>query len=1251
MEEKNYTYAAFIKKAIPLFLMMLFVNVGWGQVTLPHTRTSWNTALSGWTGTNNSAYTSSFACSTDNGAKFDASAQFKTVQIDSAPDLLSFVVKSNSANSSVLLVQESDDNATFTTLISLVGTADLPTVCTTKGSYQLKTTTRYIKWTFTKGSSNMTMDDVSITKKLNSVPTVSNIQIIGLPNTTVQLAGSYDYADTENDVDASTFQWYSSDDGIGTNATAIVGATDINYTLTSTELGKYIRFGVTAAAATGTSPGTEAFSAWIGPVNAAGTPVLNAGLLGDFTPTCLNVTSDANSFSLIGNNLESDVTIAALSGFTFSATENGTYTSTLTITPASEAINTTIYVKFTPTLVQSYNGNITISGGGASAVDVSVIASGINTPVTITTGTSDALTANSATLNGIVTQGCSAIATYGMEYSIVNNFVNGAGTTVASTNENAGNFTVTLSGLQSNTTYYYKAFATDATGTVYGNQNTFTTNAIEDPTAIAATLVTQTGFTANWNAVAGASGYELDVYEMILSISPNLVQNSSFEDVALSPWSFEAGMNQTISSTQFKSGNSSLYTTVTATKNFNQEISVENNTEYTLKFSYFIDNTSTGNGFRIWTTTGADVKLPSSTTYYNTKDSWQTVEYTFTAAGTNLVLNFRLYNGVKIYFDDIEVIKSESNLIPTYVTGYPDLAVVGTSKVVTGLTPNKEYFYVVRAKDATSTSINSNEIAVKTKPTSITWNGTAWSNTTGPDETIDAIIDGNFTTTGNLTAKSLTINAGKVFTVASGHTLTVVNDLVNNAGATGLVIESDGVLLQTSTTANTAAFATVKRHSTSLFRQDYTLWSSPVVGQNLRNFSPLTLFNRFSTYNTAAGTNGAYQQEIFTTEDVDTKVFEVGKGYLIRMPNDWVQSPSAPQSFVGNFSGNLNNGDVSIPLSGANTGFNLVGNPYPSPISMAALFGDNAQINRTLYFWRKKNSANTAGSGYATVNEFGSVSTDSEINGSTLTHIKTGQGFFVQAANAAPAPLVFNNGMRANTSSIFFKSAMDTPTEAHRFWLNLADANAVVGQTLVGYATDATQGVDSGIDAVYFNDAPVALTSIINNNEYIIQGRSLPFTTNDIVPLGFKTDVAGSYTISLPNFDGLFADNQDIYLNDKATNTLHNLKSGAYTFTTQPGVFNTRFEVQYNTTLSTNNPILDVNTILIGVKNQQININAGAVTMHKIELIDVTGRVIYTKEQVNANTATIDNLAVSNQMLIVRITTAENGVVSQKIIF
>lgn len=539
-----------------------------------------------------------------------------------------------------------------------------------------------------------------------------------------------------------------------------------------------------------------------------------------------------------------------------------------------------------------------------------------------------------------------------------------------------------------------------------------------------------------------------------------------------------------------------------------------------------------------------------------------------------------------------------------------------------------------------------------------TFQNGSWDNGV-PTIDMNAVILDNFTTVSDIVAKSLTIKSGNVFTVASGTILTVENLIVNEAGVNNFVIESDAVLLQHSNVSN-SFLGTVIRNSYGLFRQDYTLWSSPVFEPNLRNFSPATLFNRFSSYNFETSVNGSYQQEIFTSADVINKKFVLAKGYLIRMPNNATvyAEDAIPQQYQGVFKGILNNGTISIPLFGVvpavSNGLNLVGNPYPSPILISTFFATNPSIEPTLYFWRKQASANPLNSnisGYATYNSMGFVSTDLNINDETPTKIQTGQGFFVRANSDSPSDLVFNNDMRTNGSATFFKSSNEN-LETHRFWLNLSNTTEVVGQTLIGYKVGATQNVDTGIDALYFNDTPLALTSIIDNKEYIIQGRSVPFDDLDVVPLGFKTNIVGSFTISLSNFDGLFAENQSIFLKDNLTGMLQDLKSSDYTFSSLIGVFNERFEIQYNnTTLGIYNPIGKSPKIMISVKDHKIAINAGKIVMDKIELIDVTGKIIYTKEAVNVSNLTIENLITTNQLLIVRISTNDNIIHKQKIRF
>ncbi|MDQ7961866.1 T9SS sorting signal type C domain-containing protein [Flavobacterium lindanitolerans] len=547
-------------------------------------------------------------------------------------------------------------------------------------------------------------------------------------------------------------------------------------------------------------------------------------------------------------------------------------------------------------------------------------------------------------------------------------------------------------------------------------------------------------------------------------------------------------------------------------------------------------------------------------------------------------------------------------------------------------------------------------ILIEATPTSTTWNGTAWSNGT-PTSSLDAIIAGDYSTgaaapQGAFTAKSLTVNSG-IFTVASGTSVTVENAIVNNAASSNFIVENNANLIQTNAVANTGSIK-VKRNSNPLYRFDYTLWSSPLIGQNLKGFSSATLSNRFYTYNTATGTNGDYEA-VFPTQSEGSYNFESGKGYLIRTPD------SHPAYVAGNpgtvinaeFTGVPYNQSVNVALSNANTGFNLVGNPYPSAISIAQLFSSNSDaIDGTIWFWRKRNGA--SGSGYATSTGMGVTSAQPEaaaLNPNGV--INAGQGFFVKVKSGATQnTLNFSNALRsATTGGAFFRNANTTEVERHRIWLNLSNGTEVVGQTLLGYMTGATSGVDYGIEGSYFNDSGIAFTSYIENKEFAIQGRSLPFTSDDVVPMSFKTDVAGNYTIAIDHVDGLFAGSQEVFLKDNTTGQLHNLKSGAYSFASETGVFNNRFEIVYRAALGVKVPAISSNNIVAYKQNGSLVINSGNYVMENIELYDMSGRLIYTKNNIDTSSAVIANLPIANQVLVVKITTAENGTANKKIVY
>ncbi len=559
---------------------------------------------------------------------------------------------------------------------------------------------------------------------------------------------------------------------------------------------------------------------------------------------------------------------------------------------------------------------------------------------------------------------------------------------------------------------------------------------------------------------------------------------------------------------------------------------------------------------------------------------------------------------------------------------------------------------------AAAQSFRITSIEFKLVALSSTWNGTAWSNTT-PGLTVDAIIEGNYSASarGSFSAKTLTVNSGSLV-IEDTKAVRVANEIVNNAGNTGIVVESGGFLRQDNAASVNTGAITVKRNSNSLKRLDYTMWSSPVSGsRTLAAFSPFTSQspNRFYTYN--GGTNVYDRVDPLTTS---FNAGNAGKGFLIRMPNE---NPlelgtssayylgTAAITYNGEFIGTPNNGTITLSGLTAST-FYSVGNPYPSTLS-AALFLSGNTTGGTLYFWRKTNAVvNEApgnGTAYATRTSVGGTASGSSAPNDLVpsAEIAVGQGFIVQTG--ATTSLTFTNTMRANPPTIgtpFLKTKAEATPD--RVWLNLTNATGAFSQALIAYLDTATLGLDNGIDGEYINDSSLALTSNINNKEYTIQGRPT-FDPSDVVALNFKTAIAGDYTIAIDHFDGLFATGQDIYLKDNNTGAETDLKAGGYNFTAAAGVDNARFSLKYQKTLKVIDSEFNENSVTVYAKNGTLYVNSGARAISNIKVFDVQGRLIAEQKNVKSNTASFSNLK-ANQALIVQVSGDDNKVVSKKIV-
>jgi hypothetical protein len=213
------------------------------------------------------------------------------------------------------------------------------------------------------------------------------------------------------------------------------------------------------------------------------TPTLTAGTLTAFGSLCVGGGPyGPNSFTISGTTLTTaNVTVSSFDpAYTFSTTAGGSYTASLSLTQPGGTYSQAIFVKFTPIAAIAYSGNITLGGGGG-ATSVTVAASGTGLPIglgTVTTPTFTSVTSTTATLGGNITNtGCSTVTERGIYWSLTNGFADGAGTQVSTTGSfSTGIYTQAVTGLPSNTTIYFKAYAVNGTGAFYSTQSSFTTS-------------------------------------------------------------------------------------------------------------------------------------------------------------------------------------------------------------------------------------------------------------------------------------------------------------------------------------------------------------------------------------------------------------------------------------------------------------------------------------------------------------------------------------------------------------------------------------------------------------------------------------------------------------------------------------------------------------------------------------------------------------------------------------------------------
>ena len=486
----------------------------------------------------------------------------------------------------------------------------------------------------------------------------------------------------------------------------------------------------------------------------------------------------------------------------------------------------------------------------------------------------------------------------------------------------------------------------------------------------------------------------------------------------------------------------------------------------------------------------------------------------------------------------------------------------------------------------------------------IVYQSGAWNNGTGPTATDNALINDDYTISQDLECNDLTIASGKTVTVAPGVSVTLNNDC-NNDGT--LVLQSNSTayssVLVTGTVSGTGT-VTYNRYvneigTTNTSNGGNDLVAPPVSGQTFGSFAAANTnlaasgtLRAFAPFNT---TSGAYEN--YDTGIHNTTTLDVGTGYRA------ATTDGAPLSF----SGTINTGGVDVTLSNGTTFWNLIGNPYPSYISLEAFLNENSGNIDTNYVGIYGYDADTSDGSVWTVWDANYLSSN------TNAIIAPGQGFFV-AAPPSGSTVTFTPTMRRSGSDDDFISGRVADANFAQATITLSTATQTYSTNLYFRDTN-TRGLDPGYDTgAYDGTANGIYTQLVQDNTGVnLYNQSLPFSDlgNIVVPLAVNANQGEQLTFALDAAADL-PTGTTIYLEDNVSNTWILLNNQDYILTPSQDLNGAgRFYLHIsNTTLSNANQSLNEFQVYVKPTSRMLVITGSITAKTNLKLYDLQGRLV-----------------------------------------
>jgi trimeric autotransporter adhesin len=405
---------------------------------------------------------------------------------------------------------------------------------------------------------------------------------------------------------------------------------------------------------------------------------------------------------------------------------------------------------------------------------------------------------------------------------------------------------------------------------------------------------------------------------------------------------------------------------------------------------------------------------------------------------------------------------------------------------------------------------------------------------------------------------NLTINSENILSLHGN--LTVSGNLNNNAGTSGLIINSDasctGSLIE-----NSGVSATVERFITEDL---YHYISTPVTGQPISVLQSGTAHTDFDLFWFDEDYGLNLGPAWIDASEQDGNI-EIGMGYTYTYN---------PENRVIPFTGNTNHGtiteavtytyDAAFSTNSWFFGWNLIGNPYPSRINATTFIDENDNIHGTLYFWDEGPNYTSHQNNYSSWNKTGSTSGG---GGKTSNgYIGIGQAFMVH----------YGSGIEQTTSNVSFKQNMRVHDEAQCFKsifpklrLNVINEEEDFDEILIGFLEGRSYGFDNKYDGYKLksNTDLAIYTRLVNDDGHDYAIQAIPPLTKELtVKLGLLAGSEGIYSFNATSIEN-FNDTVSIFLEDLYEDYTVNLRTTAsYNFTVdETGTYNDRFLIKFGT--------------------------------------------------------------------------------------